>query len=110
MNFNLIKCSFATALLFSIISSTGSAFAYKPIQDRYPNPNLKTCSCPQPPSWETKIKKPIYCPDRYCPDFKTSSLQTILQIIEIPEPVTDKTNEMIAGRMEILAMHEVNNS
>lgn len=96
MNFTLIKRSFVTTLLLSIITSTGSAFAYKPIQDWYPKPPKPTkplkCSC------NGKPVPPRLCPIIRCFDeFKSSSLQTILQVGGVSKTDAAKTNDLVAG-------------
>ncbi|WP_126388967.1 hypothetical protein [Pseudanabaena sp. ABRG5-3] len=99
MNFTSIRRSFATTLLFSIITSTGSASAYRPIQDWYPNPPkfpepLK-CSC------NGKPVPPRLCPVIRCIDeFKSSSLHTILQVGGVSRTDAAKTNDLIAGRYQ----------
>ncbi|WP_271254395.1 hypothetical protein [Pseudanabaena sp. Chao 1811] len=96
MNFALLKSSFATTLLLSIITSTGSAYAYKPIPDWETNPRKPakpiSCTCngnPVPPK---------LCPMIHCPDFKSSSLQTILQVGGVSKTDRAETNDLIAGR------------
>ena len=96
MNFALLKRSFATTLLLSIITSTGSAYAYKPIPDWGTNPSKPTkpisCTC------NGKPVPPRLCPMIHCPDFKSSSLQTILQVGGVSKTDRAEINDLIAGR------------
>lgn len=96
MNFALLKRSFATTLLLSIITSTGSAYAYKPIPDGGTNPSnpIRPISC----TCNSKPIPPRLCPLIYCPDFKSSSIQTILQVGGVSRTDVAKTNDLIAGR------------
>ena len=97
MNLNLVRRSFAATLLFSIVSSTGSAFAYKPIPDWKPNPSKIarpiSCTC------QGRYVPPRLCPMIYCPDLKSSSTQFIPQVGETSKTGITLTEEIIAKRM-----------
>jgi hypothetical protein len=97
MNFNLIKRSFAATLLLSMLTSTGSALAYKPIPDLKPNPSKIarpiSCTC------QGRYVPPKLCPMIHCPDLKSSSVQTVPQVGETSKTGITQTEEIIAKRM-----------
>lgn len=97
MNFNLIKRSFAATLILSMLTSTGSALAYKPIPDGKPNPSKIarpiSCTC------QGRYVPPRLCPMIYCPDLKSSSAQSIPKVGETSKTGITKTEATIlAGR------------
>jgi len=105
MKFNLIKRSFAATLFLSMLTSTSSAIAYKPISDWKANASEPRYCCSLVLQGY-KIRCPMKCPDRRTFQDSTTNPQSFIHLAYDPDARDAKAQEHAIVRVHDRAVQK----